>query len=227
MVTIADLETPPQKGGATLARKWILDVNFNYGVSETPDWVRLFGVTDMSPSEDQTTQDGATFDSGGWGSTVVTALSWGWEVTVSRETAADGVTYDPAQEYLRAKGLRQSPGNTCEIRAYEWNGEDGPRVQSYQGLVSVGYSEQVGAQDALSMAQFTLGGQGRRYDVAHPLGPQEWEVSTPYARGDQVFGSDDSVLQAVVAGTSAAAGPGPTASSLTDGTVTWKVVLAP
>ena len=95
-------------------------------------------------------------------------------MTVSRKVAADGVTYDIGQEYLRSKSLQIGPGNVAQVRAYEWNGLNGPRIQAYTGLVGVAYAEQGGEMSALSTANITLSGQGPRYDIAHPLGPAAW-----------------------------------------------------
>ena len=225
MTTVADLENVTPLGGDTLARKWVIDVNVAYGVSETAEWVRLRGVQDQSPNEEPQTQDSSNYDSGGWTSTAVTAMSWGWEITVTRKADNTGVAYDTAQEYLRGKSLQMGPANVAEVRAYEWNGVDGPRVQAYQGLVGVSYAEQGGAHDALSTAQFTLSGQGRRLDIEHPAGPQTWAANTEYFRGDQVIGSDESVLQATNSGESGSTAP--SAATLTDGDITWKVVVAP
>lgn len=219
------LENSVPLGGDTLARKWVLDVNVNYGATGAASWVRVRGVQDQSPSESPETQDSSTYDSGGWKSSAVTAMSWGWELTVMRKVADDGVTYDTAQEYFRSKSAQLGPGNIAEIRAYEWNGVDGPRVQAYQGLVGVSYVEQGGAMEALSSAKIVLTGQGRRLEIAHPGGPVEWVTLTPYTRGVQTIGSDASVLQVVTAGTSGATKP--SATTLTDGTVVWKVVQAP
>ena len=218
---VQKLENPDPLGADTLARKWTLDVDVNYGISNTPKWVRIRGIQDQSPSEDPETQDSSTYDSGGWKSTAVTAMGWGWEITVARKTA-DGVVYDTGQEYLRQKSLRMGPANVAHIRAYEWNGLDGPRVQAYEGLVGVAYSEQGGDMTALSSAKITLSGQGRRIDTPHPCGPTAWQSSTPYVVGDQVLVADGSVLQATTAGTSGATMP--TKTQLTDGSVTWKVV---
>ena len=138
-----------------------------------------------------------------------------------QKIAANGL-YDTAQEYLRAKSLQMGPGNVAHIRAYEWNGVDGPRVQAYEGLVGVAYAEQGGDMTALSSAKFTLSGQGRRRDIPHPAGPVEWETGAAYVVGDQITIADGSVLQATTPGTSGSTEP--TVSSLTDGEVTWKVV---
>lgn len=229
--TVSNLENPITLGADTLARKWVIDVNFNYGISDTPDWVRIRGITDQSPSEDPDTQDSSTYDSQGWKSSSVTAMGWGWELTVMRKVDADGVTYDDAQEYLRLRSLQMGPGNVAEVRAYEWNGVSGPRVQAYRGLVGVSYAEQGGSMEALSSAKITLSGQGRRYDIAHPAAPSSWVTATAYTVGEQVKLTGGAVLQATVGGTSGATQPtvpALPANTVTDGTapnqITWKVI---
>lgn len=223
-MTIAALENPTPLGGATLARKWVVQVDFSADPL-TPDWKTLRGIKTFAPSEDPTNQDDSVFDDGGWKSTVTTAFSWGAEATVSRKTksATDRTAYDDVQEYLRLISYQQSPGNECRVRYFEWNGLDGPRVQAYTGQVSVSYRENGGAPDATSEAVIGLSGQGRRIDIAHPFGPAVWATGTVYTLGQRVFGSDGSVLQATTA-TGTSGSTEPDENTLTDGTVTWKVV---
>lgn len=222
---ITNLESGATLGAATLARKWVIDVDFNYNTgTSTPDWHRIRGIQDQSPSEDPETQDDSDYDSRGWKSEAVTAMGWGWELTVGRKTAEDGVTYDPAQEYLRLKSLQMGPGNVAHVRAYEWNGVNGPRVQAYEGLVGVSYAEQGGDMTELSSAKINLTGRGARTDIPHPAGPKAWAATTAVVVGQQVTIADGTVLQAVKAGTSGATAP--TKTNLTDGSVTWKVVGA-
>lgn len=224
MSTITELENPPSLGADTLARKWVLDVDLNHGISGTPDWFRVRGVQDQSPSEDPEVQDSSTYDSQGWKSSTVTAMGWGWELTLVRKTDETGAAYDTAQEYIRSRSLQMGPGNVCHVRAYEWNGIDGPRVQAYEGLCGVAYSEQGGDMTAISTAKVTLTGQGRRVDIAHPLGPVAWQATTAYSRGQQVFGAAGVLLQAATTGTSGATAP--TSTALTDGTVTWRLIAS-
>ena len=238
-MTIAELENPAQLGGDTLARKWVIDVDVAFDPQvplAVPTWKRIRGITTQSPQENPTTQDSSTYDSQGWQSTAVTAMGWGWELTVARKTAEDGVTYDPAQEYLRAKSLQMGPSNVARVRAYEWNGVDGPRVQAYSGLVGVSYAEQGGEMSALSTANFVLSGQGRRADIPHPMGPIAWAATTAYTLGEQVVLSGGAVLQAVVvngtgtSGATAPVAPGTVGSTVVDGTapnqITWKLIHA-
>lgn len=221
--TIAAIENSPSLGAPTLIRKWRIFVNL--GSSAAPNWTLVKGITNCTPQEEPTTQDASDYDSGGWKSTATTAYGWGYELEVTRKTASasDTYSYDPAQEALRLKGYQQSPGNQIEVMAFEWSGPTGPRVQAYQGLTSVSYSEGSGDYSALSTARLTLSGMGKRLDIAHPFGPTVWAETTDYALHQQVFGSDGAVLQAQTAGTSGATAP--SSSSLSDGTVTWFVAI--
>ena len=224
---IERVTNPPVEGGDTLARKWIIEFDLNYGISGTPNWAPLTAITDQTPQEDPSTQDSSTYDSNGWKSSTVTALGWGWEITVNRRAAADGRTYPTVQEYLRNKSLQMGPGNLAKVRAFEWNGVDGPRVQAYEGLVGVAYSEQGGGMDALAKARFTLTGNGKRTDIVHPLAPVPWTASTAHAVGSQVTVTGGT-LQAIKAGTSGASAPTNPATvgaTVNDSTVIWRRII--
>lgn len=223
---IERVSNPPVEGGDTLARKWVIEVDLNYGIGAA-NWSPLTGIVDQTPQEDPTTQDSSAYDSNGWKSSTVTALGWGWEVTVARRAAADGVTYPTVQEYLRNKSMQMGPGNLAKVRAWEWNGVTGPRVQAYEGMVGVAYSEQGGSMDALSRARFTLSGNGKRTDVPHPLGPVAWAATQVTAIGQQVTVTGGT-LQATKAGTTGATAPTNPATvgaTVTDATVIWRRVL--
>ncbi len=214
-----------QLGAATNARKWRLDVNV--GTYAAPVWERLRGVSEFTPSSDPSTQDTTDYDSQGWKSSAVTALGWGVTITVERKVDDEVPTeYDAAQEFLRLKADQTGLGNVVDVRYYEWNGLEGPRVQAYRGKAGVQYAEQGGAPDAKSTAQITLTGQGTRAVIAHPLaayGATAWTATTAYAVGALVTIGAGTV-QATVAGTSGATAPGlPAANGLTvtDGSVTW------
>lgn len=165
MSTTYEPEVDPL-GPSTLARKWRCDVNT--GTAAAPIWVRVRGVSELTPSEEASTQDTTDYDAGGWSSTTNTQLGWGLELTVQRKTAEDGETYDPGQEFLRLRSDKLGPENQVTIRYYEVNGDQGPKVQAYQGTVGVAYAEQGGGTDAISTARITLAGQGRRLSIPHP-----------------------------------------------------------
>lgn len=153
-------------GADTLNRKWFLDVNA--GTVEAPDWVGVFGMTEFKPSKDPTSQDSSDFDSEGWKSSTITALAWGVEGKLRRgATTADPTAYDPGQEILRIVSDGMGVDNSVEVRYYEMT-PGGPKVEAYQGLVSVDWTPDGGGMDATDSVSFKLTGQGKRHVITHP-----------------------------------------------------------
>lgn len=154
-------------GGATLSRKWILEVDTS--ATSTPTWTPVYGRSDFQPTTDATTQDSTDMDAGGYKSSTITALGWGATATLMRKTqAASATAYDPGQEALRLASLEMGAENRVHIRYYEWNGADGPKVEAYEGYASVAWSENSGGTDGLSTVAVTLTGQGARTAIPHP-----------------------------------------------------------
>lgn len=153
-------------GADTLNRKWYLDVNA--GTTEAPDWVGVFGIQEFKTSKDPTSQDSSDMDSEGWKSNTITALGWGAEGKVRRApTAADPTAYDPGQEILRLASDGMGVDNSVEVRYYEMT-PGGPKVEAYQGFVSVEWTPDGGGMDALDTVSFKLNGQGKRNVITHP-----------------------------------------------------------
>jgi hypothetical protein len=156
----------PLSGATTTNRKWWLDVNT--GTTAAPVWTPVAGITEFSPGKDQTTADNADFDSGGWGNTGVTGLTWTVTATFRRAPkGTDSTLYDDGQEFLRLKSDQIGVANTVEIRFYEME-PSGPRIEAYQGQVAVQYTDNGGSATDNSMAAITLTGQGRRNSIIHP-----------------------------------------------------------
>ena len=159
-------ERPPL-GGSTLNRKWYLDVDTD-ATGTTPTWVGVFGITEFQDSLDSTLQDDSDFDSEGYKSQTKTAEAWALTFKAGRKVkASDATAYDEGQEFLRLKAGQMGPANSAKVRWYEMT-PDGPRVEAYEGLAAVAYAPDGGGMDALSMATFTLTGQGKRVPVSHP-----------------------------------------------------------
>lgn len=155
-------------GATTLARKWALDVDTNYGLG-APIWTGVFGMTEFAPTGTPGLQADSDYDSGGYTSSTVTTQEWGATSTLRRGVVgAAPTTYDPGQEYLRLRSANMGPANTAHIRYYELNGVGGPRVEAYEGYVAVQYTNNGAGPDGLSTAGLTLTGQGVRLPITHP-----------------------------------------------------------
>lgn len=154
-------------GASTGNRKWVLDV---YDAANANAIVGVFGVTDFKNLLSGSAQDDSDFDSNGWKSSTNTANGWGAEVKVNRKTVAGSPTaYDPGQEILRKAARKLNAANRVRVRIYEME-LGGPRVEAYDGWVSVAYAEDGGNTEALSSAAFTLTGQGQPTEIIHPEG---------------------------------------------------------
>lgn len=156
-------------GASTTNRKWYLDINT--GTDLVPVWTGVFGVTDFTPALDNTLQDDSDYDSEGYKSQTKTASQWSLTGAVKRAvTEALATAYDPGQEALRLAGDENGVANSVQVRWYEME-EDGPRVEAYSGRGAVSWTPNGGPMDALSTANFSIMGQGKRTPIAHPATP--------------------------------------------------------
>lgn len=154
-------------GASTTNRKWYLDV---YDPAAPTIAVGVFGISDFKNLLSGSTQDDSDFDSNGWKSSTTTANSWGVELKVGRKSLLVSATaYDPGQEILRKISRKIGIANRIKVRIYEME-PLGPRVEAYDGYVTVQYAEDGGNMEALSTAAFTLTGQGQPNEIVHPEG---------------------------------------------------------
>lgn len=153
-------------GAATLNRKWYLDVNT--GSYEAPVWTGVFGVMEFKAPKTPTLQDDSDYDSGGWKSSTVTALTWAIELKIARKvTAASATVYDTGQEALRAASDLLGISNRVDIRWYEVT-SGGPKVEAYRGYATVTWNPDGGNMEAEDFVSVTLTGQGARTAITHP-----------------------------------------------------------
>lgn len=158
-------------GASTTNRKWYLDVDTSAAPHTVPAWVGVFGIIDFTPALDNTLQDDSDYDSEGYKSQSKTASQWSLTGAVRRAvTTADETEYDPGQEVLRLASDENGVANSVPVRWYEME-EDGPRVEAYTGKGAVSWSPNGGSMDALSTANFTIMGQGKRTAITHPDAP--------------------------------------------------------
>lgn len=155
-------------GPTTTTRKWYLDID-STPEGENPTWVGVFGITEFKPTLEGSLQDDSDFDSNGWKSQTNTANAWGAEGKFKRgvKKDSDPKVYDPGQEIIRIAATKTGVENSVHIRFYEME-PNGPRVEAYEGWCAVGYAEEGGSMEALSIASFTLTGQGERDNITHP-----------------------------------------------------------
>lgn len=158
--------TKVQLGAATTVRKWYLDVNT--GTTSAPVWTGVFGITKFQPALKPTLVDTSDFDSGGDMSSTVTARQWSVVFGIERKSQSSVPTsYDPGQEFLRNLAENIGLSNSVQVRWYEME-PGGPRVEAYQGTVSVEWSPDGGAMSAADSVTVTLTGQGKRTIITHP-----------------------------------------------------------
>jgi len=162
-MTVTD---PQEMGSSVLARRWRLDVNT--GTTAIPVWTPVAAIMDFKPKMDPSNKDDSDYSSGGYKSTVITALGWGCDVKLARKTLPDDATsYDEGQEALRTVSKTMGALNRKEIRFYEME-PSGPRVEAYQGFCGVAWSEDGGDQETNATISLTLSGKGILNSITHP-----------------------------------------------------------
>lgn len=154
-------------GASTTNRKWYLDVE---GAS-AGTWIGVFGIQEFKDAVAGTLQDDSDFDGEGWKSSVVTANAASLEFKVARKVqAASATAYDPGQEKLRTTSRETGVGNRIKVRYYEME-PNGPRVEAYEGFVSVQWAPDGGAMDATSTVTVTCTFMGKPTAITHPDAP--------------------------------------------------------
>ena len=153
-------------GAPTHSKKWYVDVND--GTEEAPDWVPVNGINNFRQVVSPITKDNSSYASEGWGSNVVTKLNWSLEFKAWRNVdPADAEAYDDGQEILRAAADVLGITGRRQVRWYEME-EDGPRVEAYDGWVSVEWKPDGGSDEDIESVTVTLQGQGKRNAITHP-----------------------------------------------------------
>jgi hypothetical protein len=155
-------------GGATVNRKWALDVNT--GTHAAPTWIRVAGMSDFKDSFTPDLVENGDFDSAGAHAKVVTATDWTLTFKVERKVV-DGAptTYNPGQEALRTVSYLIGISNQVEVRWYEMT-TGGPKVEAWQGYAVVGWDPDGGDFTAKSTVSVTLSANGARTAITHPDG---------------------------------------------------------
>lgn len=137
------------------------------GTAVHPAWVRVGGLTQITPSVDTNLEDDSDFDGDGWGSDQVTQRKWKIECEGRRKRRADQpTTYvaDPGQEIIRAAGEVVGIGATVPVRWYRKDGAP----DAYTGYAAVQWGGGGGSVTDLEPFSFTLNGQGKRTAITNP-----------------------------------------------------------
>ena len=153
-------------GDATLNGDWWLDVNT--GTPGSPTWTPVNAIYDFKDGLDSKEIDVSDFSSDGWADSQPVGKSWSLDLKVWRKRQTTATAYDPGQEYLRLHA-----GQSVEVRFYEMGGDGTsatgiPRVEAYQGRVSVKWSPDGGKVDDARSVSVTLTGKGKRTSITHP-----------------------------------------------------------
>jgi hypothetical protein len=115
--------------------------------------------------------------------------------------------------------VTRTAGNTYRI---EIANESANRFELFSGFPT---SSNAGSTDSIGFALIQQGSP--RQEPVWSVKPDNWVAANDYIVGDKVFTVTGNWYSCIVAGTSAAAGFGPTGTgdAITDGTVTWKYVI--
>lgn len=147
----------------SLASKWKFQIDTSVAQDGTA-WTDVRGVTNLQPAIDQTTQDDSDYDTGLWGSDVVTQFKWSLVCKVDRKVAS-GYTEDPGQEALRVASFAATDaGRLVHVRFYDRNGG----AEAYEGSGNVKWSDDGGATSDKSSVSVTVMGRGERLTITNP-----------------------------------------------------------
>lgn len=157
-----------------LAKDWILEVDTRAPAGTAPQWTRVNGLTSLSESTDDNTEDDDTDDEG-WGSSVVTQRTWSLEAEGRRKrTDATAFTPDPGQEAIRKASRVVGFGANIRVRWYRRDGA--PDAQ--EGTATVSGFTKGGSRTDLEPFNFTLNGQGAPVEITNPATAQGAALAT-------------------------------------------------
>ncbi|MEU5847437.1 phage tail tube protein [Saccharopolyspora shandongensis] len=171
-----------------LAKDWRLEVNTAGIDADCPVWVPVHGLTSFTETQDNNTEDDSDFDSGGWGSDVVTQRKWSIEAEGKRKRKdKQRFEPDPGQEFIRRSARLIGFDATIEVRWYRRDGSP----DAHRGYCTVSEFEKGGEVTDLEPFTFTLAGQGEPVEIINPWDPPE-PLPVPYDEAEsdsgEVFG---------------------------------------
>lgn len=149
--------------GTSLASKWILKVDSS-GLLDGSSLVPCRGMTNFTPGLDQTTQDDSDYDSGIWGSDVVTQQKVNMSATFDRKVASGNVE-DPGQKIIRLAAALAGASNQVFL---QWSDRNGTPGEAYTAICAVKWSEKGGATSDKASVDVTFMGRGTRTTITNP-----------------------------------------------------------
>ncbi|MEV1079869.1 hypothetical protein AB0I98_16730 [Streptomyces sp. NPDC050211] len=148
-----------------LARRWAVDLNM--GTEEVPDWQRILGITNLSPSAEPNIEDSSDYEGDGWMGNTKTGQAWELGLTINRKINDTAKTYHPTHEALRLAAYSEGSASYVHVRRYDRNG----LPEAYEGRALVTWAESGGEYTALDQVEATLTGDGALELIDNPLAP--------------------------------------------------------
>lgn len=146
---------------SVLGRDWILEVQ-----DDLSAWVRVRGLSSVSPVFAGAMQDDSDIDSDGFASQVSTGQAFSIPFAGKRKGEDDAAFVDdPGQNLLRQRGRKTGKDNFVNVRIYRR--DDLP--DAYQCECAIEFTD-AAASDTNSLQEFsgTLWGRGKPEDIAKP-----------------------------------------------------------
>jgi hypothetical protein len=131
----------------------------------SPTWIPVRGVAELDPKLDQSEEDDTDYDTDGWGSSVVTLLTWSLTLKLIRKAQGTTDAYDPGQEVIRTAHDQLGGAALVHVRWYDKAG----LPEAYEGWASVKWSSAGGDSSKLDIANVILGGNGAREAITNPV----------------------------------------------------------
>lgn len=165
-----------------LARDYAIQVNT--GTADTPAWVFVRGLSQVTPSSEPTLQADSSIDDGGYSSQIATGQAFSLELQGNRKGDGDEATFtpDPGQEFLRKKGEETGAANIAQVRY--WRTDSDPDAKEFRAAVN--YTTTGGDLESLQGFTVTLAGRGRPTAIEKPAGAADDATPSTPLGGDPV-----------------------------------------
>lgn len=155
--------TSPTTTVTALARRFAVDIDTTPGAA--PTWQSLLGIEDLKPVFTSRREKDEAYEDLGSEREAITGNSWGLELKLIHRAAADGVTMNATQEYLRTMSLALNAlSGEAHIRWYDRSGVG----EAWDGRCLVEWAADGGNGAARDLVAVKLSGQGARVAITNP-----------------------------------------------------------